>query len=475
MIPETLKKIQESLEQGTLSLTSIVETYLKRIEDTQDHNAYIEVFEDEAIEKARNLDDKLKSGDPLGKLFGLVISIKDNICYKGHKATAGSKMLSGFEAPFSATVVERLLAEDAIIIGRTNCDEFSMGSTNETSHYGPVLNALDKSKVAGGSSGGAAVSVKLKTCLAALGSDTGGSIRQPAAFNGVIGYKPSYGVVSRWGLIAYGSSFDQIGVLTEDLQVVNTIMNVISGPDDYDSTTLNHKIDFHSRTEVSNRKIVWFSNLVEGQGVTAELKSQIETYLNSLRDLGFEIIDKHFPFVDYLVPCYYILCTAEAASNLSRFDGIRYGHSSDQNQDDYRKWIMRNRTEGFGKEVKKRIILGNYVLSEGYYDAYYRQAQKVRRLIKAYLDEIFEEVPLVAMPVTASKAWDLGLSSKDPLQMYLSDIYTVLSNLAGTPSISLTINNNFKSEAFGIQLMAGNGMDEQLLSFCHYINKENKS
>ncbi len=442
MINLSLKDIQAGLLAKTFTMLDLVEAYLAQAKSVSDYNAYVEIFEEEIKDSAQQLDLKIKSdAGNLGPLFGAVLSIKDNFCYKGHIATAASKILEGFVAPYSATVIERALAADALVIGRTNCDEMSMGSTNESSYYGPTKNALDPSKVPGGSSGGGAVAVALSTCLISIGSDTGGSIRQPAAYNGVVGYKPSYGVISRWGLMAYGSSFDTIGLLGKQIEDMQAIMQVVSGPDDYDSTALTTKIEF-SNVSDSNKTIAYSQKMIDHPSVEEGLRRSAEVYMDKMRAKGFSLVDIDVDFADLLVPCYYILATAEASSNLSRYDGIRYGHRSDIETDDYQELMRASRTEGFGKEVKKRILLGTYVLSDGYYDAYYKQAQKVRRLIKNKMSEIFKQHAYFLLPTTSVPAWNLGHKHADPLHNYLSDMYTVLANLCGNPAISLVMDNS---------------------------------
>ena len=348
MILDDLSLIQKELLEGKYTVEFLVHEYLKNIEASEANNSYVEVFRKESLLKARDLDEKIKNTPKeLGLLFGAVVSIKDNICYKGYEVTAASKMLTGFISPYSATVVERLCNSDAIIIGRTNCDEFSMGSTSESSFYGPVKNAINEKRVAGGSSGGGAVSVKDKTCIAALGSDTGGSIRQPASFNGILGYKPTYGLVSRWGLIAYASSFDVIGILANNFNTIALIMDVIAGPDSFDSTALQDPSPKFNLSDnlLKGKKVTFLNELIDHPKLNQDVKAAFNNFLEDLKDGNVEVEGSSFNFADYLIPTYYILCTAEASSNLSRFDGVRYGHRAHGNFSSY-KDLMRNVENG---------------------------------------------------------------------------------------------------------------------------------
>ncbi len=425
----------------------------------------MEVFNEEALTRAAQIDEKLASGKA-GKLAGMVLGIKDNICYKGHKVTAASKILEGFESLYDATVVERLLKEDVIIIGRLNCDEFAMGSSNEKSAYGPVKNPLDTDRVPGGSSGGSAAAVAADLCLAALGSDTGGSIRQPASFCGVVGLKPTYGRVSRYGLIAYASSFDQIGPITKNIDDAALILKAIAGEDDYDSTLSRRSVaDYCGLTPSGGKfKIAYLAECVESPGLDPEIKKRIFDIIDKLKSQGHQVESVKFPYLEYLVPVYYILTTAEASSNLSRFDGVHYGYRS-PNATDLESTYKKSRSEGFGKEVKTRIMLGTFVLSAGYYDAYYSKAQKARMLIKNKTKEILSEYDFILTPSTPGTAFKFGQKSKDPITMYLEDIFTVQANLAGLPAISLPLGKHSSKMPFGVQLMADSFEEEKLLSF----------
>ena len=396
----------------------------------------------------------------------MVIGIKDNICYKGHKVSAASKILENFESLFNATVIERLLAEDAIIIGRLNCDEFAMGSSNENSAYGPVKNPYNTETVPGGSSGGSTAAVAADLCLAALGSDTGGSIRQPASFCGLVGFKPTYGRVSRYGLIAYASSFDQIGPITKNIDDAALILKIIAGKDSYDSTLSSRPVpDFNSELPTGEKfKIAYLKECIESPGLDPEVKDRIVEIIGQLRSLGHQVDPVDFPYLDYLVPIYYILTTAEASSNLSRFDGVHYGYRS-PNAFDLESTYKKSRSEGFGKEVKRRIMLGTFVLSSGYYEAYYSKAQKARMIIRNKTREIFSGYDFIINPTTPGTAFKFGQKSKDPITMYLEDIFTVQANLAGIPAVSLPLGTHSSKLPYGIQLMADSFEDEKLLSF----------
>ena len=465
----SLEEIRGALHAGKLTCVELVRHYLHQIERHKNLNAFLEVFEKEAMEKASALDKKISSGEKCGKLAGMVVSIKDVLAYHNHKVSAGSKILKGFESIYSGTAVQRLVDEDAIIIGRTNCDEFAMGSSNENSAYGPVKNGLDDSLVPGGSSGGAAVSVQMEMCLAALGTDTGGSVRQPASFCGVVGMKPTYGRVSRHGLIAYASSFDQVGIFSNNVKDCATILEVIAGPDEFDATAAQTPADSYSdffKTE--KLRLAYFPEVIEHEKVNAGVRKKIEEIFEKLRANGHSIEPVEFGLTDYLVPAYYVLTTAEASSNLSRFDGIRYGHKS-KDATDLESTYRMNRSEGFGEEVKRRIMLGTFVLSAGFYDAYYSRGQKVRRLLRDKTNSILEDFDFIISPTTPTTAFKLGENVKDPIEMYLADIFTVLAPLAGLPAISIPAGNHENGMPVGLQLIAGKWMERKVFSSAHQI------
>ena len=462
--------MQNALNNDTTNVVEITKTYLQNIAENQHLNAFIEVYSDEALEQARLVDEKLANCSA-GKLAGMVVGIKDNLCYKNHKVSASSKILDGFESLFTATSVQRLIDEDAIIIGRLNCDEFAMGSANENTIYGTVKNPLDNSKVAGGSSGGSAAAVAAGLCLAALGSDTGGSIRQPAAFCGIVGLKPTYARVSRYGLIAYASSFDQIGPLTNNVSDAALILEVIAGKDDFDSTVSKKDVDNYSTAKFDNKpkKIAYISECLNRKGLDPEVKEFIENKIDKLKSEGHIVEPISFPYLDLLVPTYYVLTTAEASSNLARFDGVHYGYRS-ENITDLESTYIHSRTEGFGEEVKRRIMLGTFVLSAGYHDAYFTKAQKIRRLIKDKTNEMFEEYDFVVSPTTPHTPFEIGKKQTDPTVMYLEDIFTVQANLAGNPAISLPLGKHSNGLPIGLHLMADNFKEADLFAFSKYLS-----
>lgn len=460
---ERLSEIRKDLTSGTTSCVSLVEFYLGQIEAHQHLNCYLEVYAEEARRQAAAVDEKVAAGTA-GKLAGLVVGLKDTIVYKDHGATAASQILNGFESVFSATAVQRLLAEDAIIIGRHNCDEFAMGSSNENSSVGPVKNPHNPACVPGGSSGGSAAAVAANLCHAALGSDTGGSIRQPAAFCGVVGLKPTYGRVSRSGLIAYASSFDQIGPITRSVEDAARIYEVIGGPDEHDATTSSRPMESFSPEEWQAEQpftIGVIRETMESEGLQPEIKAAMEARIEALQAAGHSIAWVDFPYLDYLVPTYYILTTAEASSNLARYDGVRLGNRA-EGVENSEELFYETRTQGFGPEVKRRIMLGTFVLSAGYYDAYYTKGMQVRRVIQQKTREMLQQFDFLLSPTTPTTAFGLGAKAQDPIAMYLSDIFTVHANLSGTPAITLPGGTLPDGLPFGIQLL-GNYFKEDSL------------
>ncbi len=464
----SLEEVKLHLSEGNIDLPSLVSYYISQIEKNKHLNAFLEVFETETLAKAQEIQQKINN-NTAGKLAGMVIAIKDNIVYKNHKSSASSKILENFESLFSATVVERLLAEDAIIIGRTNCDEFAMGASNENSAYGEVLNAQDTSRVPGGSSGGSAVAVQADMCLASLGSDTGGSIRQPAAFTGIYGLYPTYGLVSRWGLIAFASSFDQIGPFTSSISDMQVIMQVIAGKDTHDATMAQvENIEFS--TETKPLKIAYIEDCIEHEGLNKNIKKTTLAVIEKLKANGHTVESINFPYLDSMVPCYQVLTTAEASSNLSRFSGLTTGYRS-PNATDLESTFKKSRTEGFGAEVKRRIMLGTFVLSSDYYDAYYTKAQKVRNLIRQKTLAIFEDYDIILTPTTSTPAFKIGEKSSDPIAMYLADLFTVQANLAGIPALSIPQGEDKDTNMpIGIQLMAKPFNEAVLFALANSLN-----
>lgn len=475
----TIKNLQTDLNLGKISCVQLVEESIKAIEVKKHLNAFLEVFSESALAQAKLVDEKIALATStgsvtekasLGKLAGVIIGIKDNICYKGHKVSCSSKMLEGFESLYSSTVVERLLAEDAIIIGRLNCDEFAMGSSNENSAFGKVLNPLNEKTVPGGSSGGSAAAVAANLCHVALGSDTGGSIRQPASFTGTVGLKPTYGRISRWGLIAYASSFDQIGPITKSVEDAALLLEIMAGNDEYDTTASQKPVGQYVNTLAENKKykVAYLKECVESNGLDAEVKMQTLAALDKLKHDGHTVTAVDFPYLDFLVPTYYVLTTAEASSNLSRFDGVHYGYRS-PNATDLESTYKKTRSEGFGKEVKRRIMLGTFVLSAGYYDAYYSKAQKVRNKIREKTREILSQHDFIITPSTPSTAFEFGKNSTDPIKMYLEDIFTVQANIVGCPAISVPNGTHSNGLPIGIQIMGRDFEEGDLLNLANQI------
>ncbi len=470
---ESARVRHQQYVRGQFRLTDVVETYLARIETQKYLNAFIQVYADEARERARELDERRAKGESLGALAGLVIAVKDNIVIKDHLTTCASHILDHFVAPYHATVVEKILQADGVIIGKTNLDEFAMGSSTENSYFGAVRNPVDPERVPGGSSGGSAVAVAAGMADLALGSDTGGSIRQPAAFCGVVGLKPTYGRVSRYGLVAYASSLDQIGPFGHTVEDVALLTRVIAGPDPRDSTTVPVEVpDYLKALNQSPLDLtIGIPREYYQEGLDPNIREAIQSVVDRLREAGFTIRELHLPLTDYAIAAYYIVATAEASSNLARYDGVRYGYRAPQ-AEDLQEMYFRTRSEGFGTEVKRRIMLGTYVLSAGYYEAYYKKAQQVRRMIKDEFDAAFREVDVLITPTTPTPAFRLGEKLDDPLQMYLSDIYTVTVNLAGICALNLPIGETPEGLPIGMQLMGGMFRESDLFRLGHFIEKQ---
>ena len=463
----TCRELSEKIKHGQVKSIEAVEAVFGAIEKHEPViGAYISTFKNEALGQAKKIDSKIAAGEKIGALAGVPIAIKDNMCSKVGRTTCASKILQNFAAPYDADVVERLIAADAVIVGKTNLDEFAMGSSTENSGLKQTVNPCDRTTVPGGSSGGSAAAVAAKMCYAALGSDTGGSIRQPGSFCGVVGLKPTYGRVSRFGLVAFGSSLDQIGPLTCDVADAALMMNVIAGHDERDSTSVSDDIapmcDYLENLDepVQGLKIAVCEEFTAG--AEADVKKAVSDALDIYKNLGAEIINVAMPKLDYAVAAYYVIATAEASSNLARYDGVHYGHRTESPKD-YVEVYSKSRAEGFGKEVKRRIMLGTYTLSSGYYDAYYLKALKVRNLIRDDFANAFEQADCIMMPTSPVTAFKIGEKMSDPLQMYLADVYTIGANLAGIPGISIPCGFDRKKLPIGLQILSPAFTEKKLL------------
>jgi len=437
--------------------------------------AYISTFKEQALAKAKEVDAKIAAGEAAGVLAGVPVAIKDNMCTTFGATTCASKILENFRAPYNATAVDKLLEADAVIVGKTNMDEFAMGSSTENSGLKQTVNPWDTSRVPGGSSGGSAAAVAGRLCFAALGSDTGGSIRQPASLCGVVGLKPTYGRISRYGLVAYGSSLDQIGPLTRTVSDCALMMNAIAGHDERDSTSVSENIapvcDYLEKLDepISGLKIGVVPEFVGGG--EADVQKAIAEAIEVYKKLGAEVVEIKMPHFDYAIAAYYVIATAEASSNLARYDGVHYGHRT-ETPADYIEVYSKSRAEGFGKEVKRRIMLGTYALSSGYYDAYYLKALKVRNLIRGDFTSAFEKCEAILMPVSPTTAFKLGEKIDDPLKMYLSDIYTIAVNLAGVPGISIPCGFDRNNLPVGLQILTPAFGEDKLLRIARMFEKE---
>ena len=469
----SIEQYHAQLKNGDVTCQQAVEHFLKKIQASKHLNAFIEVYAEEALQQAIELDKKRNAGESPGLLHGVVIGIKDIIAYKDHRLTAASKILDHFKSIYSSTAVERLLKEEAIIIGDCNCDQFAMGSTNENSAYGKVLNAADETRIPGGSSGGSAVAVQAGLSMVSLGSDTGGSVRQPADFCGIVGLKPTYGRISRYGLIAYASSFDQIGVFAKNIPDVARVLQVISGPDEYDSTVSQKQADNFvatlSKDSDKKYRFAFFQEALDHPSLDKEIAETIKQTIAQLKGDGHTTEAVQFEYLDYIVPAYYVLTTAEASSNLARYDGVRYGYRTKKLVSDLTEFYKLTRSEGFGREVKRRIMLGTFVLSTGYYDAYFTKAQQVRRLLVKKMVAIFSDYDFVLMPTSPNVAFKIGEKMDDPIAMYLADIFTVMANLVGCPALSIPLYKHSSAMPFGLQVMAGRFNELSLLQVSNQL------
>lgn len=469
----TAHEIHEKYISKELKVTDVIKAFFEKIKtDDEKIKAYITLCEEEALKDAEVIQTKIDNGEEIGPLAGIPIAIKDNMCTKGIKTTCASKMLENFIPPYDATVITKLKDAGAIIIGKTNMDEFAMGGSTEHSAFFKTYNPVNLNKVPGGSSGGSAAAVAGNMAPISLGSDTGGSIRQPASFCGIVGLKPTYGLISRYGLVAFASSFDQIGPFAKDIEDTANLLNVIAGHDDMDSTSAKlEKVDYTKAltNDVKGLKIGVPKEFM-GEGVNEEVKAAIKNAVEKFKALGAEVSECSLPATDYALPTYYIVACAEASSNLARFDGIRYGYrtSNYESLDDIYK---NSRSEGFGEEVKRRIILGTYVLSSGYYDAYYKKAQRVRTLVKEGYEKVFENYDLILTPTAPSVAFDVGSKVNDPLEMYMADLMTVSINLAGVPAISIPCGKDKEGMPIGLQLISKHFDESTLLQAAYTFEK----
>ncbi len=465
-------QVREDLFRGAVTCTQLAGHHLEQIQNKNPLiNAFLEVFGESSMAQARRVDEKIQQGNA-GKLAGLVVGIKDLFCYDGHRLTCSSKILEGFESQITATAVQRLINEDAIIIGRQNCDEFAMGSSNENSTYKVVRNPHDPERVPGGSSGGSAAAVASGMCMLSIGSDTGGSVRQPASFCGVVGLKPTYSRISRYGLTAYSSSFDTVGILSKTIEDAALILEVIAGEDKYDGTSSKKEVPEYTNQLIAGDKckIALIKDFNEADGFEEDVKSNFAAIVDELKSAGHEFGEIEFPYLDYLLPTYYILTSAEASANLSRYDGVRYGYRVPDPKD-MESMYKNSRTIGFGKEVLRRILLGTFVLSASYHDAFYTKAQKARNLIRQFTLGVLKDYDFIMMPTTPTAAFGIGSKTLDPIQMYLSDLFTVQASVSGIPAISIPKGVDHNGMPLGIQLMNNAFEEGKLLRFSKEIEE----
>jgi len=470
------KALCDKIASGQISSLEATKAVFKRIDKLEPViGAYISTYPDRALRTAADIDRRIAAGHSVGQLAGVPVAIKDNMCTTFGATTCASKILENFHAPYNATVVEKLLAADAVIVGKANMDEFAMGSSTENSGLKQTINPWDTSRVPGGSSGGSCAAVAGRLCFAALGSDTGGSIRQPASFCGVVGLKPTYGCVSRYGLVAYGSSLDQIGPITKTVADSALMMNVIAGHDPADSTSVDESIspvcDYLEKLDAPLDKLKIAIVPQFAAGADRQVQKAITEAIDVYTKLGAEIIEVNMPHLDYAIAAYYLIATAEASSNLARYDGVHYGHRSEK-AEDYIEVYSKSRAEAFGQEVKRRIMLGTYALSSGYYDAYYLKALKVRNLIRADFTGAFEKCDCIMMPVSPTTAFKIGEKIDDPLTMYLTDIYTIAANLAGIPGISVPCGFDDNNLPIGLQILAPAFGEDKLLRIARMFESQ---
>ncbi len=472
----TVHELQEKLKNKELTITEITQAYVDRInEKEKDVEAFVTILTDEALAQAKDVQAKVESGEIKGELAGIPIGIKDNLCTKGIRTTCSSRMLEDFVAPYNATIVEKVNNENMINLGKLNMDEFAMGSSTETSYFKKTKNPWNLNKVPGGSSGGSAAAVAANLVPWALGSDTGGSIRQPASLCGVVGLKPTYGLVSRFGLVAFASSLDQIGPITKDVTDSAILLNLIAGHDERDTTSVNKEKEDYTealKNDVKGMKIAVPKEFF-GEGISEEVKASLEKAIEKYKEMGAIVEEVSLDVAEYALATYYIIACAEASSNLGRFDGIRYGYRT-KNYSNLKELFKNSRSEGFGAEVKRRIILGTYVLSSGYYDAYYKKAQQVRTLVSNKFEEVFEKYDVILTPTSPITAFNIGEKSDNPLEMYLADICTVSINIAGVPAISIPCGVNSEGMPIGMQLIGNKFQEKKILKAAYAYEQETK-
>ena len=465
----TVHELQEKIEKKELTIKDIMQAYIDKIDEKEkDVQAFVTELKDEAKKQAEEIQDKIDKGEIKGKLAGIPIGIKDNICTKGIKTTCSSHMLENFISPYNATVMEKINEQNMINLGKLNMDEFAMGGSTEYSYFKKTKNPWNLNKVPGGSSGGSAAAVSANMVPWTLGSDTGGSIRQPASFCGVVGLKPTYGLVSRYGLVAFASSLDQIGPIAKDVEDTAILLNIISGHDKKDTTSANiEKKDYtlNLKKDIKGKKIGVPKEFF-GEGINLEVKESLENAIQTYKNLGAEIEEFSLDIAQYSLATYYIIACAEASSNLGRFDGIRYGYRA-KDFKNLKELYTKSRSEGFGAEVKRRIILGTYVLSSGYYDAYYKKAQQVRTLVMNEFNKAFEKYDVILTPTSPTVAFDIGSKSNNPLEMYLADICTVSVNIAGLPGISIPCGIDKQGMPIGMQLIGNKFEEDKLLNIAY--------
>ncbi|WP_243517709.1 MULTISPECIES: Asp-tRNA(Asn)/Glu-tRNA(Gln) amidotransferase subunit GatA [unclassified Candidatus Cardinium] len=461
--------LRSLLASQKVTSMEVIKQLLQHIKEQQDLNAFVNVYDQEIVENAAVVNQKIKEGMG-GPLAGMVIGLKDMVAYKDHPLQAGSKILTNYISPFHATVTERLLAADALIIGHQNCDEFGMGSSSENAYFGTVLNPIDKTRVAGGSSGGSAAAVKAKMCHVSIGTDTGGSVRQPAAFCGLVGLKPSYGRISRHGIVAYASSFDTAGIFAHTVEDCASVLEVIAGPDAFDDTAVCREVPHYTSGlyHPERYKVACLAGTLSNGGLQPEIKERTLGGLELLKQAGHQVDHVHFELLKYALPTYYILVNAEASTNLSRFDGIRYGYRS-SHATTLEEVYIKTRTEGFAKEVKKRIMLGSFVLSASQCETHYIKALKVRNLIKKAMQDILKDYDFIILPTTTTTAFKVNSFANNPLSMYWSDLYTVLASVAGLPAISLPNGVDQKNLPIGIQIIGNYFEEAKLLTFAKHF------